>query len=201
MPSTNCWPRWKRIPNRKASRSKGRLVNALKVSLPSRWRLQSRPMSRTGSQAARCNACGAATPLCGPAATSRNGWADSTSPTNKGIHYLDVGTSGGVWGLERGYRTMIGGPEEAVQRLDPIFKTPRARQRRDPAHAGTRETPWCGRRRLHPLRTFRRKPFFEDGAQRNRVRHGAGLRRRIRYLQECDQQGVARRHTFRFELG
>ena len=41
----------------------------------------------------------------------------------KGIHYVDVGTSGGVWGLERGYCIMIGGPKEAVQRLDPIFKT------------------------------------------------------------------------------
>lgn len=41
----------------------------------------------------------------------------------KGIHYLDVGTSGGVWGLERGYCMMIGGPKEVVQRLDPIFKT------------------------------------------------------------------------------
>jgi 6-phosphogluconate dehydrogenase len=41
----------------------------------------------------------------------------------KGIHYIDVGTSGGVWGLERGYCMMIGGPNEAVQRLDPIFKT------------------------------------------------------------------------------
>jgi 6-phosphogluconate dehydrogenase len=41
---------------------------------------------------------------------------------SKGIHYLDVGTSGGVWGLERGYCMMIGGPKEAVQRLDPIFK-------------------------------------------------------------------------------
>jgi 6-phosphogluconate dehydrogenase len=40
----------------------------------------------------------------------------------KGIHYMDVGTSGGVWGLERGYCMMIGGPKEAVQRLDPIFK-------------------------------------------------------------------------------
>jgi len=43
--------------------------------------------------------------------------------TPKGIHYVDVGTSGGVWGLERGYCMMIGGPDEAVQRLDPIFKT------------------------------------------------------------------------------
>jgi 6-phosphogluconate dehydrogenase len=42
---------------------------------------------------------------------------------DKGIHYLDVGTSGGVWGLDRGYCMMIGGPKEAVQRLDPIFKT------------------------------------------------------------------------------
>src|SRR5690349_3914111 len=37
------------------------------------------------------------------------------------IHYLDVGTSGGVWGLERGYCMMIGGEKEVVQRLDPIF--------------------------------------------------------------------------------
>jgi 6-phosphogluconate dehydrogenase len=43
--------------------------------------------------------------------------------SEKGIHYLDVGTSGGVWGLERGYCMMIGGPKEVVQRLDPIFKT------------------------------------------------------------------------------
>jgi 6-phosphogluconate dehydrogenase len=42
---------------------------------------------------------------------------------NKGINYVDVGTSGGVWGLERGYCMMIGGPEAAVRQLDPIFKT------------------------------------------------------------------------------
>jgi 6-phosphogluconate dehydrogenase len=40
-----------------------------------------------------------------------------------GIHYVDVGTSGGVWGLERGYCMMIGGETPVVQRLDPIFKT------------------------------------------------------------------------------
>jgi 6-phosphogluconate dehydrogenase len=40
----------------------------------------------------------------------------------KGIHYLDVGTSGGVWGMERGYCLMIGGEDVAVKRLDPIFK-------------------------------------------------------------------------------
>jgi 6-phosphogluconate dehydrogenase len=41
---------------------------------------------------------------------------------SKAIHYVDVGTSGGVWGLERGYCMMIGGPTPAVQHLDPIFK-------------------------------------------------------------------------------
>jgi len=40
-----------------------------------------------------------------------------------GVHYLDVGTSGGIWGLERGYCLMIGGPAEAVARLEPIFRT------------------------------------------------------------------------------
>lgn len=42
---------------------------------------------------------------------------------SRGIHYLDVGTSGGVWGLERGYCLMIGGETTIFQRLDPIFKT------------------------------------------------------------------------------
>src|SRR5690349_7941525 len=41
----------------------------------------------------------------------------------KGIHYVDVGTSGGVWGLERGYCQMIGGEKDVVAFLDPIFKT------------------------------------------------------------------------------
>ena len=41
----------------------------------------------------------------------------------KGVHYLDVGTSGGIWGQERGYCLMIGGPERPVRHLDPLFKT------------------------------------------------------------------------------
>ena len=41
----------------------------------------------------------------------------------RGFHYVDVGTSGGVWGLERGYCQMIGGEKEVVERLDPIFRT------------------------------------------------------------------------------
>jgi 6-phosphogluconate dehydrogenase len=47
----------------------------------------------------------------------------SRSLRDKGINYVDVGTSGGVWGLERGYCMMIGGPKEVVEHLGPIFKT------------------------------------------------------------------------------
>ena len=41
----------------------------------------------------------------------------------KGIHFVDVGTSGGIWGLDRGYCMMIGGPRAAVKHLDPVFRT------------------------------------------------------------------------------
>src|SRR5258707_12938638 len=53
----------------------------------------------------------------------------------KGIDYVDVGTSGGVWGLERGYCLMIGGKPEVFQRLDPIFRT------LAPGHGGGPGTP------------------------------------------------------------
>jgi 6-phosphogluconate dehydrogenase len=46
----------------------------------------------------------------------------SAALAEKGIHYLDVGVSGGVWGLDRGYCLMIGGEEAVVRRLDPIFE-------------------------------------------------------------------------------
>ncbi len=48
--------------------------------------------------------------------------ARSRALFERGIHYVDMGTSGGVWGLERGYCLMIGGPKEAVERLDPMFR-------------------------------------------------------------------------------
>jgi 6-phosphogluconate dehydrogenase len=47
----------------------------------------------------------------------------ATELKKAGIHYVDVGTSGGVWGLERGYCQMIGGENDVVRHLDPIFKT------------------------------------------------------------------------------
>ncbi len=51
----------------------------------------------------------------------------------RGIHYVDCGTSGGVWGLERGYSLMIGGETPVVERLDPIFRTiSPGRDRRSP---------------------------------------------------------------------
>ena len=56
-------------------------------------------------------------------ASSRTISAAPRRCAEKGIGYIDVGTSGGVWGLERGYCMMIGGEKAAVDRLDPIFKT------------------------------------------------------------------------------
>ena len=53
----------------------------------------------------------------------RDDIARSKRLTPKGIHYVDCGVSGGIWGLERGYCLMIGGETQAVRRLDPIFKT------------------------------------------------------------------------------
>jgi 6-phosphogluconate dehydrogenase len=49
--------------------------------------------------------------------------ARSKRLAQQGIHYIDMGTSGGVWGLERGYCLMLGGERKVIQRLEPIFKT------------------------------------------------------------------------------
>jgi len=74
--------------------------------------------------------------------------------SESGIHYVDVGVSGGVWGLERGYCQMIGGETETVQRLQPIFEA-----------LGTR---------ILTLRAGRCRTLREDGAQRDRIRrHGS----------------------------
>ena len=53
----------------------------------------------------------------------RDDMARAAQLRERGIHYVDCGTSGGVWGLERGYCLMIGGEDAAVQRLDPIWRT------------------------------------------------------------------------------
>ena len=70
-----------------------------------------------------------------------------------GINYVDVGTSGGVWGLERGYCMMIGGPDAAVQHIDPIFKTLAPGRGELPRTPGRETGGRHGRRRLPALRT------------------------------------------------
>ena len=80
----------------------------------------------------------------------------------KGLHYLDVGTSGGVWGIERGYCMMIGGDKAVVDRLDPIFKTLAPGHRRHPAHAGARGPRPAHRAGLHSRRPVRRRTFRQD---------------------------------------
>ena len=95
----------------------------------------------------------------------------------RGIHYVDVGTSGGVFGLERGYCLMIGGKDEAVQMLDPIFRTLApglGEAERTPGRSGE---PDHGRARLPALRAGGRGPLREDGPQRHRVRADGRLRR------------------------
>jgi len=76
--------------------------------------------------------------------------AETLNP--RGIRYLDVGTSGGIWGLERGYCLMIGGEQEAVRQLDPIFKTlapgrgtiPRTPGRKSPEGTAEEGYLYCG---------------------------------------------------------
>src|SRR5262249_62320844 len=58
---------------------------------------------------------------------------------SKSIHYVDVGTSGGVWGLERGYCMMIGGGKGAGGRLAPLFRAPAPRRGDNPRPPGRRE--------------------------------------------------------------
>ena len=100
-----------------------------------------------------------------------------------GIHYVDVGISGGVWGLERGYCLMIGGEDDAVA-------APRPRSSRAGARASTRRRARPGaaasrhrREGLPALRPHRRRPLREDGPQRHRVRHHGGLRRGAQHPQ------------------
>ena len=83
---------------------------------------------------------------------------------DKGIHYVDVGVSGGVWGLERGYCHMIGGEPEVVKRLDPIFHSLAPGIGDVTAHAGGNGRSEHRRTGLPALRAERRRAFREDGA-------------------------------------
>ncbi len=81
----------------------------------------------------------------------------------KGLHYVDVGVSGGVWGLERGYCLMIGGENEVVKRLDPVFKALAPGVGSRIPHAGRDRRTRPGRAGLSALRPERRRPFRQDG--------------------------------------
>ncbi len=119
--------------------------------------------------------------------------------SEKGIDYLDVGTSGGIWGMERGYCLMIGGPEAAARRLDPIFQTlapgpgdipPTPGRER---HAGLDPTAEQGYLSLRPVR---RRALRQDGPQRHRVRRDAGVCRGVRHPQGGRQRLRAARFCF-----
>lgn len=118
----------------------------------------------------------------------------------KGLHYVDVGTSGGVWGLERGYCMMIGGHKAAVDRLDPIFST-LAPGLGSAAHPGPRRPRFPRRARLHPCRAERRRPLRQDDPQRHRVRPDAGLCRGLRHPQARQLDGAAGGWRFDLNIG
>ena len=92
-----------------------------------------------------------------------------------------MGTSGGIWGLERGYCMMIGGPDEAVRRIEPILKTLAPGLGDIPQNSRPGDTRRHGRGRIPPLRAFGRGALRQDGPQRHRVRPDAGLCRGFRH--------------------
>jgi 6-phosphogluconate dehydrogenase len=96
-----------------------------------------------------------------------------------GIHYMDVGTSGGVLGLERGFCLMIGGEKKVFERLEPIFAT-LAPGGAAAANAARRHGT---ARRLPALRCGGAWPLRKDGPQRHRVRADGGLCGRTQHSQ------------------
>ena len=100
----------------------------------------------------------------------------------RGIHHVDCGTSGGVWGLERGYCLMIGGETEAVERLSPIFAIDRPRGRTRPrARPGADGEPSPSEQGYLHCGPNGRRPLREDGPQRHRVRADGGVRRGVEH--------------------
>ena len=104
----------------------------------------------------------------------------------KEIHYVDVGTSGGVWGLERGYCMMIGGEKPTIDAPRSHLCELGAGARRGRAHSGAREARRHLRARILALRPERRRPLREDGPQRDRVRPHGGLRRGLGILRDAN---------------
>ena len=115
--------------------------------------------------------------------------------SSRGLHYVDCGTSGGVWGLERGYCLMIGGEPDVVKHLDPIFATlapggdVRLKPDTTPIDTGDEHRA----ARVSALRSARRRTLRQDGAQRHRVRLDGRLRRRLQHPQARQRRQDAKR--------
>ena len=109
--------------------------------------------------------CGALSPgdivIDGGNANYKDSMRRAATLKTQGIHFLDAGTSGGIWGLTEGYSLMVGGEKEAFDHVEPIFQT---------------LAPGTGPG-LRSRRARRRGALHQDGPQRHRVRHDAGLRR------------------------
>ena len=97
--------------------------------------------------------------------------------TQHGIEYMDVGTSGGIWGLERGYCLMIGGTDTAFAHCEPLFASIAPGLGTIDRTPGRSGDPRPGGAGLPALRAARRGPLREDGPQRDRVRDDGRLRR------------------------
>ena len=126
-----------------------------------------RPDAGTVDQLASCSTRATRSSTAATRAGRTTSAARRRSP--EGIHYVDVGVSGGVWGLQVGYCMMVGGPDEAVERLAPILDVL--------APPGPPSTAPAG-----GTSGDRRRPLREDGPQRCGVRDDAGLRRGLRAL-------------------
>ena len=105
--------------------------------------------------------------------------------SEKGIHLLDCGTSGGVWGRERGYCLMIGGDDDAFAARRADVRHRRARGGRGAAHAGPRRRGRATGEGLPALRAVRSRALRQDGAQRHRVRDDGLSRRGAEHPAQC----------------
>ena len=118
----------------------------------------------------------------------------------KGLHYLDVGTSGGVWGLERGYCMMIGGDTEEVKRLDPIFAALAPGKGSIPATPG-RETRDSrveqGYMHAGPCGAGHFVKMVHNGIEYGLMQAYA---EGFDILRHADAEGVAEEHRFNFDL-
>ena len=105
-----------------------------------------------------------------------DGLARARSLESSGIAHCDVGTSGGVFGLDRGYCLMVGGPDDGGRAAGPGVRRAGPRLRRRASHPGTVRRSRPGRARVAALRSGRCGPLREDGPQRHRVRDHGGVR-------------------------